>query len=153
VADEPTTALDAAVRHEILDLLTTLRHEQNLGLLLISHDLGAIAAATETTVVMYGGRTVETGPTSQVVSQPRHPYTRALMGALPERTRPGLRIPAISGQPPRPGQITQGCSFAPRCNVVMDHCRVTRPPLALTDPDWWVACLRYESPADAQKAG
>lgn len=141
VADEPTTALDAAIRHQILDLLTELRRDKHLGLLLISHDLSAIARATETTVVMYGGRTIETGPTAEVVSRPRHPYTRALVGALPERVAPGERIPAIGGQPPLPGEISAGCGFAPRCPVAFDACRTTRPPLVEVGPGHRAACL------------
>lgn len=141
VADEPTTALDAAVRHEILDLLGTLRREKNLGLLLISHDISAIAAATDVTVVMYGGRTIESGPTSLVVGDPKHPYTRALIGALPERTPPGSRIPAIGGQPPLPGEIVSGCSFVPRCPLAMVECGTTRPPLTPIGADRWVSCL------------
>lgn len=152
VADEPTTALDAAVRHEILDLLTNLRRDQNLGLLLISHDLAAIAAATDTTVVMYGGRTIETGPTSQIVTSPQHPYTRALIAALPERTQPGSRIPAIVGQPPQPGEITEGCSFAPRCPEAFDRCRTIQPLAIEVSPGRGVACHLAESGAPGASA-
>lgn len=150
VADEPTTALDAAVRHEILDLLATLRRERGLGLLLISHDMSTISAATDTTVVMYGGRTIESGPTSMVVGDPKHPYTRALLDALPERSTPGSRLPAIGGQPPLPGEITSGCSFAPRCPIVVDECRTTRPPLAQIGANRSVACLLATGQSAAQ---
>jgi peptide/nickel transport system ATP-binding protein len=150
VADEPTTALDAAVRHEILDLLGTLRREKNLGLLLISHDISAIEAATDVTVVMYGGRTIESGPTSLVVGDPLHPYTRALIGALPERTAPGSRIPAIGGQAPLPGEIVTGCSFAPRCPVAIVECGTTRPALTEVGADRLVRCLLADGSGAAQ---
>lgn len=96
VADEPTTALDASVRASILDLFTELRREQGLAVVMVSHDIAAIAASTDRTVVMYAGRSVESGATAEVISQPKHPYTVALLAAMPERTPPGQPLPVVS---------------------------------------------------------
>lgn len=115
VADEPTTALDASIRFEILELLNGLREEYGLALMLVSHDLSAIKAATDQIVVMYRGRVVESGPTSAVIGSPQHPYTRSLLLARPELTRPGDPIPQIPADdfdapsvshPPKPWKPT-----------------------------------------------
>lgn len=147
IADEPTTALDASIRSEILDLLTTLRREQDLALLLISHDLSAIARATDRVVVMYGGTTVESGPTAEVVTRPRHPYSAALIAAHPDRTPPGERIAVIPGQPPGSGEISQGCGFAPRCRAAIAACHLEAPtllPMRDASSGHVAACLRAD---------
>lgn len=132
IADEPTTTLDASVRSEILALLAELRRREGLSMLLISHDISAIEATTDTVVVMYGGRTVETGPTGTVMSTPAHPYTAALIASRPELTLPGHPIPAIPGQPPMPDATLMGCAFAGRCARRLDHCGHRRPaPVAV----------------------
>ncbi|GHF59619.1 oligopeptide/dipeptide ABC transporter ATP-binding protein [Amycolatopsis bartoniae] len=148
VADEPTTALDAAIRREILALLSSLRHSRGLGLLLVSHDLGSISATTDTTVVMYAGRTVEAGPTSEIFEQPAHPYTEALLAALPERTPPGTRIPAIGGRPPLPGEVRAGCAFAARCPVAEPACHTIEPPTVSVSTTRTAACLQHTSPGE-----
>jgi oligopeptide/dipeptide ABC transporter ATP-binding protein len=144
VADEPTTALDASIRGEILALLMRLREERDLALLLVSHDLSAIEAATETTVVMYAGRSVESGPTAELVTKPAHPYTRALLEARPERTPPGQPLPAIPGRPATPGEIRTGCAFAPRCPAATAACATTTPGMIQISPRRQVACLLAE---------
>jgi oligopeptide/dipeptide ABC transporter ATP-binding protein len=144
IADEPTTALDAAVRKGILKLLTELRREQNLALLMVSHDITAITAATHSMIVMYAGRSVEAGPTAGLVARPRHPYTVALLSARPERTPPGHRLPVISGQPPLPGKIGPGCPFAPRCSFARTVCDSQRPQVTTLASGWTVECLREQ---------
>jgi oligopeptide/dipeptide ABC transporter ATP-binding protein len=141
VADEPTTALDATIRGEILALLAHLRESQDLALLLVSHDLSAIEAAPDTTVVMYAGRTVEDGPTREVVSEPAHPYTKALLDSLPERTAPGRPLPTIVGRPASPGEVAHGCAFAPRCPAAVAACVTTAPDTVHIGPRRRVACL------------
>jgi peptide/nickel transport system ATP-binding protein len=141
IADEPTTALDVAVRSSILELFGELRRERNLALVLVSHDIGAIASSTDRIVVMYAGRSVETGRTSEVLADPRHPYTAALLAAMPQRSAPGERLPVVAGQPPRPEDATAGCAFAERCPVVMDACRAGIPALVHLAGDRRVACL------------
>jgi oligopeptide/dipeptide ABC transporter ATP-binding protein len=140
VADEPTTALDASNRRSVLDLLANLRRSQGLGLLLISHDIGAISAATDDVVVMYGGRSVESGPTGAVLAAPAHPYTRALLGALPERSEPGALLPVISGQPPEAGTVPSGCPFRARCPDTRAACAAAAPSRPC-GPGRTVACL------------
>jgi oligopeptide/dipeptide ABC transporter ATP-binding protein len=141
IADEPTTALDASVRADILALLTELRRQEGLSMLLISHDFGAIEAATERVVVMYAGRTVETGPTPEVMAAPAHPYTTALVASRPELTPPGRRIPAIPGHPPAPDVGLTGCAFADRCARRLDRCRHDGPELVPVAADRSAACL------------
>ncbi|MGW3954595.1 ABC transporter ATP-binding protein [Streptomyces sp. NPDC004752] len=140
VADEPTTALDASVRMSILNLLNELRQEQRLALLMVSHDLGAIAAATDTTVVIYAGRSIEAAPTRRLLDDPRHPYTRALLSAQPQRTTPGSRIPTLPGGPPQPGGHGTGCPFAPRCSLAREICVSQPPKITAPAADRTVAC-------------
>ncbi|MEV1147057.1 ABC transporter ATP-binding protein, partial [Micromonospora sp. NPDC049799] len=116
IADEPTTALDVAVQAEILDMLDSLRRDLGMGLVLITHDLGTVASHADRVAVMYAGRVVETGPTAQVLSDPRMPYTRALLAATPRLDAPARqRLVAIGGQPPDLAVPAPGCAFAPRC--------------------------------------
>jgi peptide/nickel transport system ATP-binding protein len=133
VADEPTAAVDAALRAQILKLLVTRCRAQGCALLLLTHDLHAVAEHCEQVAVMYGGRVVEHGPTSQVLSAPMHPYTRALVSALPGEERPGQRLDAIRGVPPVLRTACAGCAFAPRCPSVLPRCHETRPAYATVD--------------------
>jgi oligopeptide/dipeptide ABC transporter ATP-binding protein len=136
IADEPTTALDVTVQAQILELLSELRRERGLAILLITHDLGVVATTCDRVLVMYAGRVVELAPARELFARPLHPYTAALMRSLPridaERT---TRLESISGLPPR---LDQGafheCSFAPRCRFVHDTCRVADPPLTEAGP-------------------
>jgi oligopeptide/dipeptide ABC transporter ATP-binding protein len=148
VADEPTTALDASIRHSILNLLGELRRKKGLGLLLVSHDIGAIATATDQIVVMYGGVSVERGPTAEVLTAPAHPYTQALLDSLPERTDPGQPLPIIAGQPPEPTDIISGCRFAPRCPLSTASCLDAPPELRRLAARRWVACHEPQSESD-----
>lgn len=135
VADEPTTALDATTQAQILDLLR--RRSEGRALILITHNLGAAADLTDRIAVMYAGRIVEVGPTADVLAGPRHPYTVGLLAAVP---RLGLgRVPPkpIPGAPPRPGELDEGCPFAPRCARRTDRCAAAPP---LTGEGRAVAC-------------
>ncbi len=141
VADEPVSSLDASVRGEILALLLRLREDLGLSLLVVTHDLGLAWNIADRVAVMYLGRIVEEGPTEAVLSDPRHPYTRALLSVVPEMER--LEQVVLSGEPPDPTRIPTGCRFHPRCPVVAsgeaarlgieDRCRgVELPVLAAT---------------------
>lgn len=141
IADEPTTALDVSIRNSILALFGELRAERDLALVLVSHDIGAIASSTDKMAVMYAGRSVETGQTRDVLADPRHPYTKALLAAIPDRTPAGETLPVISGEPRRPGDASVGCAFADRCPAVMDICRIQRPDLVALPGGRRVACL------------
>lgn len=122
IADEPTTALDVSVQKRIVQLLRNLQQQKNLGMLLVTHDFGLVAELADDVAVMYAGEIVESGPVGDVFDDPRHPYTRALMGCRPEVTQPGEALPVIAGQVPRPGQWPTGCHFAARCSLKTAAC-------------------------------
>jgi oligopeptide/dipeptide ABC transporter ATP-binding protein len=131
IADEPTTALDVTIQAQIMDLLLELQRKRNLAILFISHNLALIASVADRIVVMYGGLVMETGPSTQVLQEPRHPYTRALLDALlmPEEhySRHPLRV--VPGTTPDPHTPEPGCPFAPRCRLAGSECRLVVPPL------------------------
>ena len=132
IADEPTTALDVTVQAQIMDLLADLRREFGMALLLITHDLGIVAGACEETVVMYGGRVMEAGPTEALFARPTHPYTRGLLAAVP-RIDDDAPLAAIPGDPPS-GPPLAGCPFAPRCPLAFAPCPGERPSLTVAGP-------------------
>jgi oligopeptide/dipeptide ABC transporter ATP-binding protein len=140
IADEPTTALDVTVQAGLLHLLDRLRREHELSVVLITHDLGVLSSIADTVSIFYAGRVVESGPREDVLQRPRHPYTKALLDALPHpeaaKEKP---LVAIGGAPPAPGHIPPGCAFHPRCAYAVDVCRVVVPPLAPAD-DRRLAC-------------
>jgi peptide/nickel transport system ATP-binding protein len=144
VADEPTTGLDVMVQAQVLTLLTDLVRDLGLGLLMISHDLSALSATCDRVAVMYGGRIVEEGTADEVFDDPRHPYSAALAGAFPRIGDPAARFaPAgLPGDPPDPRDLPQGCSFAPRCPVVLDRCHTEDPALVPFAPGRSAACVR-----------
>ena len=115
VADEPTTALDATIQAQILELLREIRRDSGMALVLISHDLGVVAENTDRVCVMYAGRIVEDAPIDTIFDAPAHPYTSGLLAALPELDGPRRRLVAIPGVVPEPWNLPPGCSFAPRC--------------------------------------
>ncbi|TXL86672.1 ABC transporter ATP-binding protein [Streptomyces sp. IB2014 016-6] len=127
IADEPTAALDAQVRQDILRLLFSLAAENGTTVLWLSHDLSGVARWCGRIAVMYGGRVVEDGPASDVLGEPRHPYTAALAAADPARAAPGERLRAIGGVPPALLGETRGCAFAPRCGAATDLCHDDQP--------------------------
>ncbi len=155
VADEPVSSLDASVRGEILALLLKLREELGLSLLVVTHDLGLAWNIADRVAVMYLGRIVEEGPTEQVLADPQHPYTRALLSVVPEMQR--LEQVVLTGEPPDPTQVPTGCRFHPRCPVVAsgeaarlgieDRCRTQELPVLAVGRDHTVACHLTELPA------
>jgi peptide/nickel transport system ATP-binding protein len=155
IADEPTTALDVTVQAEILDLLASLVAESRMSLILISHDLGIIAGMVERTLVMYAGTRFEEGPTEAVLRRPLNPYTRGLLGALPERAlaqRPaeprrqrGWRLASIPGSVPEPGRLPSGCRFADRCGLAIPACRPVEPIWRQLLVQHAVRCIRAEA--------
>jgi len=130
IADEPTTALDVTIQAQILDLLQRLREERRMALIIITHDMGVIAEASDEVAVMYAGQIVEQAPVLELFDQPEHPYTEALMGALPQLEGTGIRegrLTAIPGRPPDLVDPPEGCRFAARCPYVgLDSC-ATQP--------------------------
>jgi oligopeptide transport system ATP-binding protein len=131
IADEPTTALDVTVQAQIMDLLARLQRENDMAMLLITHDLGVVAEVTDRVAVMYSGRIVETGDVRRVYDRPGHPYTRGLLASVPasaggDRHQP---LASIGGLPPNPQNRPQGCAFHPRCPFAQEICRIDRPPM------------------------
>jgi oligopeptide/dipeptide ABC transporter ATP-binding protein len=142
IADEPTTALDVTIQAQVLALLARLKRERGLALAFVSHDLGAVAGIAERVVVMYAGRVVEEGSVAAIFARPAHPYTAALLAALPRLDRAvEARLGAIRGQPPDARALPAGCAFHPRCERAVERCRHERPLLEAAG-DGRVACHR-----------
>ncbi len=123
IADEPTTALDVSVQAQIIALLKRLCRERGMAAMLVTHDMGVIAETADRVAVMYAGRLAEIGPVSQIVGQPRHPYTDGLMASTPAASAGQRRLRQIPGAMPRLGNLPDGCAFHPRCPRVQDRCR------------------------------
>jgi oligopeptide/dipeptide ABC transporter ATP-binding protein len=126
IADEPTTALDVTIQAQILDLLRDLQQRMGLALLLITHDLGVVAEMADRVAVMYAGRIVEEAGVRPLFADPKHPYTRGLMGSMPG-VQPGERLKAIQGSVPPLGSLPPGCSFTPRCPYRFEPCPTAHP--------------------------
>jgi oligopeptide transport system ATP-binding protein len=141
IADEPTTALDVTIQAQIIDLVKDLRQKIGLTIIWITHDLGVVAGLAQRVIVMYAGRIVEEADVDTLYDDTRHPYTLALMAALPhvERRREG-RLKAIPGAPPNLLVETSGCPFAPRCEFARERCRVENPPLETVADGHSLAC-------------
>jgi len=134
IADEPTTALDVTTQMQILDLIDELRDEYQMGVILITHDLGVVAGHTDRVAVMYAGRIVETAPTKTLFTEPKHRYTSSLMAALPERAlAAGTKLFSIPGAPPSLTNLPVGCRFAARCLWATNECRAGYPDLSGDD--------------------
>ena len=135
IADEPTTALDVTIQAQVLELLDTARQMTNAATIMITHDLGVVAGIADRVLVMYGGRCVEDGTADDVLERPRHPYTRGLLGALPDLAAEPVdgeppELATVPGTPPPPTDLPPGCVFWPRCPVRSDpRCETEQPPL------------------------
>jgi oligopeptide/dipeptide ABC transporter ATP-binding protein len=145
IADEPTTALDVTVQEQILELLATLRSELGLTLLFITHDLAVVARVAHRIAVLYAGRVIETGPTAEILSRPRHPYTEGLLRASPRMKREKLE--PIPGAVPRLDALPPGCAFAPRCPYVRAECERSVPELRRAGPEHFARCILVEEVA------
>jgi peptide/nickel transport system ATP-binding protein len=149
LCDEPTTALDATVTSQVLDLLAELARDLGVGMVLVTHDLGVIARACSRVLVMYAGRVVEEGDVRALFKAPRHPYTQGLLACLPRRALdsptggPTRRLNAIAGQVASPLDPLPGCAFAPRCALAVPECSRAMPPLADIAAGRRSRCLRW----------
>lgn len=141
IADEPTTALDVTTQAQILALLRQLADQRNIGILLITHNLGVVASVADYITVMYGGRTVEIANVYDAFELPYHPYTQALVSSAPTLSDNSRTTVGILGAPPDPSRPEPGCPFAPRCSLVEADCQVTLPKLLTDDNDHQFACL------------
>src|SRR3954451_16322402 len=146
IADEPTTALDATIQAQILELMRELQQSSDTAIILITHDMGVVAENADRVVVMYAGRKVEEAASDDLFDCPGHPYTRGLLGSLPNLEKAAradirrARLNEIKGMVPSLARLPQGCSFAPRCGFASDQCRAAVPPLEQHRPGHWVAC-------------
>ncbi|MCX5145612.1 MULTISPECIES: ABC transporter ATP-binding protein [unclassified Streptomyces] len=144
IADEPTTALDVTVQAQVMDLLAELQRELNMGLILITHDLGVVADVADKIAVMYAGRIVEAAPVHEIYAAPAHPYTRGLLDSIPRLDQKGQELYAIKGLPPNLLNIPPGCAFNPRCPMAQAVCRTDVPPLAQVGQDRASACFFWK---------
>jgi peptide/nickel transport system ATP-binding protein len=149
IADEPTTALDATIQAQILDLIREVRRDTGMALILISHDLGVVADLCDRIAVMYAGRIIEEAPANRLFDDPQHPYTQGLLAALPDIEGMRRRLDAIPGTVPAAGALPPGCSFAPRCGLADGACLARIPALQERRPGHRVGCLHRAAPATA----
>jgi peptide/nickel transport system ATP-binding protein/oligopeptide transport system ATP-binding protein len=148
IADEPTTALDVTMQAQILELIRELRARLGMGIIWITHDLGLVAGIADRVMVMYAGQVVEHGPVAEIFADPRHPYTRALLGTVPSVVGPrARRLKTIEGQPPILVAPPSACAFAPRCERAFNRCRVENPLHRQASPTHDVACF-WDAPTD-----
>ena len=142
IADEPTTALDVTIQAQILDLLREMCAEFGIALLFITHSMGVVADICDRVMVMYAGQVVETAGVFELFGSPRHPYTEALLRAIPPLTPTAGSLPSVPGSPPPPGQSTPGCRFADRCSYAAPECRLGPIPLYELGPGGTCRCVR-----------
>src|SRR6476659_2504630 len=146
IADEPTTALDVTIQAQILDLMRELQETTGTAIILITHDMGVVAENADRVVVMYAGRKVEEAASDDLFACPGHPYTRGLLGSLPNLEKAAhadigrARLNEIKGMVPSLARLPQGCSFAPRCALATEQCHAAFPLLEQHRPNHWVAC-------------
>ncbi len=144
IADEPTTALDVTIQAQILELMKLLQEQHKTSLLMITHNLGIISELCENVAVMYAGRVIEYGSVEEVFAHPSHPYTRGLLGALPDMEKNQERLTSIPGTVADAQNLPEGCRFHPRCEHCMEQCRSKQPyPIALNHRHM-VECFMYE---------
>jgi oligopeptide/dipeptide ABC transporter ATP-binding protein len=150
IADEPTTALDVTIQAQILDLMRELQETLGTAIVLITHDMGIVAENADRVVVMYAGRKVEEASAKDLFECPGHPYTKGLLGSIPNvevaahtRTR-RARLNEIKGMVPSLANLPKGCTYAPRCGLASEECRASYPPLVQHRPGHWVACWHAE---------
>jgi oligopeptide/dipeptide ABC transporter ATP-binding protein len=158
IADEPTTALDVTVQASVLDLLDDLRHEHDMAMIIITHDMGVVAEAADDIVVMYAGQVVEHAGVLELFDRPEHPYTEALLGALPQLEGEGIRqgrLTAIPGRPPDLINPPEACRFAPRCPYANenDTCTTYMPELRELRPGHWVRSAHPVSEREGSRLG
>ena len=156
IADEPVSALDVSIQAQIINLLLDIQRATGVAFLVISHDIALVHQVANRVIVLYLGRVVEEGPADEVIVAPRHPYTAALVSAVPDMGATGRRRIVLKGEPPSPLSPPTGCAFHPRCPIAIERCRNERPPLDAAGPGRRVACFRpgeLDFTPDATQAG
>ena len=156
IADEPTTALDVTIQAQIIDLINDLKKRKNMSVIFITHDLGVVAGISDHVLVMYSGRIMENGKTSDIYYKPFHPYTRALLKSTPSVEMKDKELYVIPGSPPGNYEEIKGCVFASRCEFAQDRCLTSIPELQEIAENHYSACLRRQDgtlPADSPEGG
>ena len=143
IADEPTTALDVTIQAQILDLIRELNESMGTSVVFITHDLGVVSELCDTVIVMYTGHIVEQAPVKELFENPKHPYTRGLLNAIPRITKERNPLETIEGMVPNPNERIEGCSFSPRCPYAIDQCRKAEPPMTELPDGRLVRCWQY----------
>ena len=149
IADEPTTALDVTIQAQIMELLYKLRERFNMAVMLITHDLGVVAEAADRVIVMYCGKVVEEAPVIPLFEEPKHPYTRGLLGSIPKIDEDQDRLFMIDGMVPNPLNMPKGCAFSDRCDKCMDICREKMPAL-VNEGGRSVRCFLYHDEVEGE---
>jgi oligopeptide transport system ATP-binding protein len=144
IADEPTTALDVTVQAQILELIRNLQRELGTAVILITHDIGIVSGFCDRVLIMYAGRVVESGSTSTIFYEPKHPYTQALHRSIPALHKKGTKLYTIPGTPPDLSMPIRGCPFAPRCEYAQEKCVTSEIALKEVAPNHQSACLRIQ---------
>jgi peptide/nickel transport system ATP-binding protein/oligopeptide transport system ATP-binding protein len=144
IADEPTTALDVTIQAQVLQLLKEIQRDMGMSVMLITHDLGVVSEIADRVAVMYAGRILEYGPIEAIFGKMRNPYTRGLMGSIPQLTERKARLNAIPGQVPDPMNLPVGCKFHPRCDLMIEDCKKEEPPLFKVNGDHFSRCIRWK---------
>ena len=152
IADEPTTALDVIVQDQILKELKRIQSEMGMSIIYISHDIAVIAEVTDSLGVMYAGKLVEYGPTTEVFARPKHPYAYLLLKSTPSITGPRRQLAPLEGEPPDLLDPPTGCRFHPRCPFATEKCAIEEPPLADIGDGHRVACWHWEQVPDLEEA-
>jgi dipeptide transport system ATP-binding protein len=142
IADEPTTALDVTIQAQIMELLVSLQRERGMGLVLISHDLAVVSEVAQRVAVMYAGEVIETNRVPEIFTTPHHPYTAALLAAIPEHNRGAARLSALRGMVPGRHDRPAGCLFAPRCAYAEAACNAARPALEVLPDGARARCIK-----------
>jgi len=145
IADEPTTALDVTIQAQILELMERFKKELEMALFLITHNLGVIAEVSDRVVLVYAGKTVEYADVISIFKHPRHPYMRGLLESAPRLDDVGEKLKVIKGVVPTALNLPEGCRFHPRCEKVMEVCRVKPPRILEVEENHWVRCWLYDS--------
>jgi peptide/nickel transport system ATP-binding protein len=152
LADEPTTALDVTIQAQVLEMIAELRKKYNTAMILITHDLGVVAATADDVAVVYAGEILEYGTKEEIFLHPAHPYTVGLFGAIPDINSDAKRLTNIEGLPPDPTDLPAGCCFNPRCPRATEECRSKKFPMVEVRPNHFVSC-GYAETAKTAAAG
>jgi len=144
IADEPTTAVDVTIKAQIMDMLRELKVKRQMSLLFITHDLGVVSEIGDRAVIVYAGKNIETGKVSEIINDPKHPYTVGLLNCVPDISKDVDRLISIPGTTPSPIRLPAGCPFHPRCSMAMDICSEIEPTYVEVSPGHTVSCHLYD---------